>query len=185
MLNRGWNEQRAAEGQLAGATQDVEFEVGQEKTRRTLDAQDASVGIRQGQLQRQVDKDAAEMDWKARTLKWKDADREEYYKLQREKMMYAEAGKKKAFDLAQQRIDAMEKRNDVLERQGNARLVAQGKPVAPATTQGRPKPNPAQATAVLGKLSAAYQSAVDSGNEQAAALIKERIDKFKSENKLK
>lgn len=185
MLNRGWNEQRAAEGQLAGATQDVEFEAGQEKTRRTLDAQDASVGIRKNEQERKVAKDKFDADMRTKTFNWKKEDREAYLGLLEDRALYQQARDKKNFDLAQQRIDLLEKRYDSLERQGNARLVAQGKPVAPATTQGRPKPNPAQATAVLGKLSAAYQSAVDSGNEQAAALIKERIDKFKSENKLK
>lgn len=160
MINRGWNEQRQAESELGGATEELTYQTGLEDKRRGMDARDRSVGIREAETERKAIQDEREYEWKRSTQKWKEADRTEYLNLQREKQMYANAKDKKAADQAQQRIDILEKKYKLDERKAG---VAIGKSVIDTMDKQQ---------ATLKKIEARLKEAESAGDTEQIAKLK-------------
>ncbi len=160
MINRSWNEQRQAESDLGGATEELTYQTGLEDKRRGMDARDASIGIRDRAEQRQTEKNLVDADYKMKSLGIQEKYRNEYLDLLRSRDVYKNANDKKKADQAQQRIDILEKQYKLNEKKAG---VAIGKSVIDTMDKQQ---------AALKKIDARLKEAESAGDTEQIAKLK-------------
>lgn len=142
-VNKGWNEQRAAEAALPGLI-DAEQAAGQRVQRqRAWDDKQQDNRLQQADFLRKRENDARNYEIKIRTLDWKKEDRDRYYELEGIKQDARERKDEKTYNLAVRRQEEIERHN--LKAEGQAatkevgRMVRAGQTQAGATTRAQIK----------------------------------------------
>lgn len=184
MLNRGWNEQRAAEDQLGGAQKDLDSAVDQDRTDRTLGIQETAAQQRERGLQRQEDRDAADDIYRNRALGVRETTDQNRLALQEARDLAAIAHRKEQTAASKKRLEQADERL----RQGERKLKQYDQKNGTSTGGGaQGKPLPAQnAKKTLQVAQASLQAAIANGaSPQDIATAKQRIEDFKKLNGLK
>ena len=140
-INKGWNEQRAAEAAIPEPENDVQ-RTGQMVNQKFARDDKTRDNLRQdADLIRKRNKDIRDAEIRRDTLDWKKEDRDRYYDLEQIKQDAREAKDEKTYNLAVQRQEELKRHN--LQTEGQAatnevgRMARAGQTQAGATTRAQ------------------------------------------------